>query len=93
MNKIDSRHDGANIPINTMLIANQRAPSLGDIVTYRDTRRNRSPQLKTGVLLQNYQAPHFGGRYPRIFEKEYPSLGRNDQDTMSSNLEKLIHHV
>ena len=43
LNKMNSRHDGANIPIDAMIIANHRAPNLGDIFSYRDTGRESSP--------------------------------------------------
>jgi hypothetical protein len=36
LNNMDSGHGGATIPIDTMIIANHRAPNVGDMFSYRD---------------------------------------------------------
>ena len=36
LSEMESRHDGAKIPIDAMIIANHRAPNLGDTFSYRD---------------------------------------------------------
>ena len=43
LNEMESGHDGAKIPIDAMIIANHRAPNLGDILSYRDIGRKTSP--------------------------------------------------
>ena len=43
LNKIESGHNSAKIPIDAMIIANHRAPNLGDMFSYRDIRRKTSP--------------------------------------------------
>ena len=43
LNEMESRYDGATIPIDAMVIANHRAPNLGDMLSYRDIGRKISP--------------------------------------------------
>jgi hypothetical protein len=44
LNKMDSGHDGATIPIDAKIIANHRAPHLGDMFSYRDIGRKLNPR-------------------------------------------------
>ena len=43
LNEMESGHDGAKIPIDAVIIANHRAPNLGDMFSYRDIGRTTSP--------------------------------------------------
>jgi hypothetical protein len=43
LNEMESGHDGAMIPIDAMIIANHRAPNLGDMFSYRDIGRKINP--------------------------------------------------
>ena len=69
---MESRHGGTTIPIDEMIIANLRAPNLGDMFSYSDIlmREDQPSSLRLGGLFfKHVGAPRCAGRHPHIFEK------------------------